>query len=90
MGEFAHRTDATVRNEDVIFSLDIEGVTRQFEISSDVLQEHFGAADKSGSELLRAFEHAREEIEAVAKKTKGIPNEGPIELGTGDFNEGHV
>jgi len=90
MGEFAHRTDATVRNEDVIFSIETEGVTRQFEISSDVLREHFGAVDNSGSELLRAFEHARTEIEAVAKKTKWNPAEGPIELGTGDFSEGRV
>ncbi|MFA4913511.1 MAG: DUF1488 domain-containing protein [Alcaligenaceae bacterium] len=88
MGEFAHRTEATVKDGDVLFHVETDGVTRQFEISSDVLQEHFGATDTSGSELLRAFEHAREEIEAVARKVKGNPTEGPIELGTGDFNEG--
>ena len=90
MGEFAHQTDATVREGDVVFHVETDGVSRQFEISSDVLQEHFGAKDESGSELLRAFEHAREEIEAVARKVKGNPTEGPIELGTGDFNEGQA
>lgn len=90
MGEFAHRTEASYQNGDVVFSIKTDGVVRQFEISSDVLQEHFGAADDTGSELLRAFEHARDEIEAVAKKTKWIPSEGPIELGTGDFSEGRV
>lgn len=90
MGKFAHQTDATVHEGVVLFHVETDGVSRQFEISSDVLREHFGATADSGSELLRAFEHARTEIEAVAQKVKGNPTEGPIELGTGDFNEGQA
>jgi len=87
MGDFAQMTQASVRDGDVVFSLKTGGVSRQFEISSEVLQDHFGATDASGSELLRAFERARPEIEALAKKTQWVPSEQPIELGTGDFTE---
>ncbi len=87
MGDFAQMTHASVRDGDVAFSLETAGVSRQFEISSDVLQRHFGATDATGSELLKAFERARPEIEALAKKTQWVPSEHPIELGTGDFTE---
>lgn len=90
MGDFASKTEATVRDGVVVFSMETGGVTRQFEMSSDVLQEHFGAADDSGSELLKAFEKARDELEAMAKKAQWVPIEGPIELGTGDFGEGRA
>ena len=90
MGDFAQLTHASVRDGDVVFQLETGGVPRQFEISSDVLQRHFGAVDGSGSELLKAFERARPEIEALAKKAQWVPSEQPIELGTGDFTEGDI
>ena len=87
MGEFAQQTHATVRDDVVVFDMETGGVMRSFELSGDVLQEHFGAEDRSGSALLHAFERARAEIEAVVQKAKWNPTEGPIELGTGDFSE---
>ncbi|WP_144639508.1 DUF1488 family protein [Bordetella genomosp. 13] len=87
MGQFAEETGAQVRGDDVMFSLETGGVVRPFEISGDVLRERFGAADGTGSELLRAFERAREPIRELAKRTQWVPAEGVIELGTGDFEE---
>lgn len=86
MGDFATQTGAQVRGDDVVFSLETGGVVRPFEISGDALRERFGAADGSGSELLKAFERARDSIQELAKKAQWVPAEGVIELGTGDFD----
>lgn len=85
MGSFAKQTQAHVREDDVVFTLETGGVPRQFEISGDVLRQRYGAADSSGSELLKAFETARADIEDVAKQAKWVPTDGPIDLGEGDF-----
>ncbi|MBV7484945.1 DUF1488 family protein [Bordetella sp. BOR01] len=88
MSAFAKTTHARAQGDDVFFELETDGVTRPFEISGDALRRYFGAADDSGSELLRAFEQAREKIQALAKKAQWVPSDGPIKLGTGDFDDG--
>ncbi|MEI2416474.1 DUF1488 family protein [Orrella sp. JC864] len=87
MGSFAKATNAQANGDDVTFMLETGGVKRQFEISGDALRRHFGAADGTGSELLRAFEQARGQIEALGKKAQWVPSEGVIKLGEGDFGE---
>ena len=88
MSAFAKATNARAQGDDVVFELETDGVTRPFEISGDALRRYFGAADGSGSELLRAFENAREKIQEVAKKVQWVPSDGPIKLGAGDFDGG--
>ncbi|HYG44182.1 MAG TPA: DUF1488 family protein [Bordetella sp.] len=88
MSAFAKATNARAQGDDVVFELETAGVTRPFEISGDALRRYFGAADGSGSELLRAFENAREKIQEVAKKVQWVPSDGPIKLGAGDFDGG--
>ncbi|MBO1114708.1 DUF1488 family protein [Bordetella petrii] len=88
MSAFAKATRARAQGDDVVFELETGGVTRPFEISGDALRRYFGAADGTGSELLRAFEHAEEKIQALAKKTQWVPSDGPIKLGAGDFDDG--
>jgi len=85
MGAFASETGAQVQGDDVVFTLTTAGVARPFEISGDALRRFFGAADGTGSELLRAFEHAREPILAAAKRAQWVPADGTIKLGAGDF-----
>jgi len=87
MNAFAKATHAQAQGDDVVFELETGGVIRQFEISGDALRRYFGAADDTGSELLRAFENARAEIQALAKKTQWVPSDGRIKLGTGDFDD---
>ncbi len=87
MGSFAKATQAQARGDEIAFVLETGGVPRQFEISGDVLRQHFGAADDTGSELLKAFEQARPRIEALAKKAQWVPSDGIITLGEGDFGE---
>jgi len=88
MNAFAKATRAQAQGDDVIFELETGGVTRQFEISGDALRRYFGAADGTGSELLRAFENAQEKIQALAKKAQWVPSDGRIKLGAGDFDDG--
>ena len=91
MGSFAKETQAQVQEDAVVFVMETGGVPRRFEISGDVLRHYFGAgenADEStGSELLRAFETARDPLVALAKKAQWVPSEGVITLGEGDFSE---
>jgi len=86
MGHFAKAAQAKVRNDDVMFTLQHQGVQAEFEISGDALRRHFGARDGTGSELLEAFERGRQEITDAAIKAFNAPNDGVIELGSGDFD----
>jgi len=86
MGTFANETGAQVQGDDVVFTLVTGGVARPFEISGDALRRCFGAADGTGSELLRAFERARDPIHAAAKRAQWVPADGTVKLGAGDFD----
>jgi len=88
MGAFAKAVKAKVQGDDVVFVLERKGVKANFEISGDALRRHFGAVpDGTGSDLLEAFERGSSQIEAVARKCFNAPNDGVIELGSGDFDD---
>jgi len=83
--KFTKSTGAKVQEDAVLFSMEISGVTRQFEISGDVLRRRFGAADERATELLRAFEDGEGDIKEAAHRARSIPTEDRIQLGEGDF-----
>lgn len=85
MGTFASLTNAQVKDDAILFSLNLNGEERQFEISGDALRECFGAEDGSGSALLKAFERGSEKIHAAAEEALNTPTDGLTLLGTGDF-----
>lgn len=86
--EIANQKPPTVVNGAVRFTALVEGRTNQeFEVSSDVLVEHFGAASRSDDDLVEAFRKGKAEIMAVAAQSVNTPANGTIALGTGDFSE---
>lgn len=85
--KFTKETKAHVQGDAIIFELETAGVTRQFEISGDVLRRRFGAKDESAPELLQAFEGAAQALREVAHRAQWVPFEQRIELGAGDFEE---
>lgn len=60
--------------------------SQEFELSGDVLVEHFAAASRSDEDLLAAFRRGKAEILAIAEQAANAPANGPTELGTGDFD----
>lgn len=86
--KFTKTTDATTQGDAVLFNMEHAGVPRQFEISGDVLRRRFGAADDTGTELLRAFEAGADAVKEAACRVRSVPAEGPIPLGAGDFDQG--
>jgi hypothetical protein len=85
MGNFASTTHAQVQGDAVVFELTLHGEPRRFEISGDALRECFGADEATGAALLKAFENGRPRILEAAEAARSTPNDGTIELGTGDF-----
>lgn len=75
--KFTKSTGAKAQGDAIVFSLDVNGVTRQFEISGDVLRRRFGARDGSAAELLHAFENGRTRC-AMRPAARSIPTEGVI------------
>ncbi|MCZ8389478.1 DUF1488 family protein [Achromobacter xylosoxidans] len=84
--KFTKSTGAKAQGDAIVFSLDVNGVTRQFEISGDVLRRRFGARDDSAAELLHAFENGADAVRDAAGQARSIPAEGVIPLGAGDFD----
>ena len=86
--ELAKEVHPTVLDGTVRFTALFEGrKSQEFEISGDVLTEHFGAASRSDEDLLAAFKKGREEILAAAGEASSTPTTGIVPLGTGDFTE---
>lgn len=86
--EIAKEVQPAVLDGAVRFTARFEGrKSQEFEISGDVLAEHFGAADRSEGELLAAFKRGRTEILEAASESAGTPTAGIVPLGTGDFIE---
>ena len=86
--ELAKQKPPAVVDGAVRFTALIEGRLNQvFELSSDVLVEHFGAASRADDDLLAAFRRGKSEIMAVAAQSANTPVNGMIALGTGDFSE---
>ncbi len=86
--ELAKQKPPVVVNGVVRFTALIEGrVNQEFELSSDVLVEHFGAASRSDSDLLEAFRRGKAEIIAAAAQSVNTPVNGTTILGTGDFSD---
>ncbi len=86
--EIANQKPPAVVNGVVRFTVLVEGrVNQEFEVSSDVLVEHFGAANRLDDELIEAFRRGKAEIMAVAAQSVNTPVNGTIALGTGDFSE---
>ncbi|HCW20989.1 MULTISPECIES: DUF1488 family protein [Achromobacter] len=83
--KFTKATQAQARGDAVVFQLETAGVTRQFEISGDVLRRRFGAANDTGAELLRAFESGAQAIQEAVHRAQWVPADGAIQLGAGDF-----
>ncbi|MBX6316805.1 DUF1488 family protein [Pigmentiphaga sp.] len=84
--ELAKEVRPVVLGGAVRFTARLEGrKCQEFEISADVLREHFGAADSSPEALLAAFHRGRQEILSVASETARLPTSGIVQLGTGDF-----
>ena len=69
--KFTKATNAKAQGDAIVFEMETAGVTRQFEISGDVLRRRFGAADDTAPEL--------------AHRTQWVPTDGPIAVGEGDF-----
>jgi hypothetical protein len=86
--ELAKQVPPTVVNGVVRFTALVEGrANQEFEISSDVLCEHFGAPSTSDDDLLEAFRKGKAKIMEVAAQSVRTPVNGTIALGTGDFPE---
>jgi len=83
--KFTKLTEAKAHDDYLTFQLEAGGALRQFEISGDVLRQHFGATGTSGAELLQAFETGADAVRKAALEARSIPTDGPIELGSGDF-----
>ncbi|MPS28888.1 DUF1488 family protein [Pigmentiphaga sp.] len=84
--ELAREVRPAVLDGAVRFTARFEGrKSQEFEISADVLCEHFGALDMSADALLAAFHRGRHEILTAAAETAGTPTSGIVQLGTGDF-----
>lgn len=85
--EISKQKPPVVINGTVHFTALREGrQIQEFELSSDVLVEHFGAASRSDEDLLEAFRQGKAEILAVAAQSANTPVNGAVELGTGDFD----
>lgn len=84
--KFTKATNAKVQGDAIVFEMETSGVTRQFEISGDVLRGRFGAEDDSAPALLHAFERSADALREVAHQTQWNPTDGPILLGEGDFS----
>lgn len=84
--KFTKATHAKAQDDAIVFEMETSGVTRQFEISGDVLRQRFGAADDTAPELLRAFESAADALRELAHRTQWVPTDGPIQVGEGDFD----
>ena len=87
MGEFAKLTDAKYHEGYVRFTWGDGEDKRTYEISEEALLQAFGAEDDEANHLLDAFERGRERIIKAAEEAFHGPNEGIIELGSGDFEE---
>lgn len=86
--EIAKEVQPAVRDGAVRFTARFEGrKSQEFEISGDVLEEHFGAASRADDDLLAAFKKGRSEILVAASESVGTPTAGIVPLGTGDFTE---
>ncbi|VCU72178.1 hypothetical protein PIGHUM_04274 [Pigmentiphaga humi] len=84
--ELAREVRPAVFDGAVRFTARFEGrKSQEFEISSDVLRQHFGAADATPDALLAAFHRGRHEILTAASEAVGTPTSGIVQLGTGDF-----
>jgi len=84
--ELARETPPTVVGDAIRFNARFEGrATQQFEISGDVLVEHFGAASRGADDLLAAFKQGKTAIIDAAEKSQGMPVNDVVLLGTGDF-----
>ncbi len=84
--EIAKQKPPVVVNGVVQFTALIGGRLNQtFEISSDVLVEHFGATSRTDDDLLEAFRRGKAEITAAAAQSVNTPVNDVITLGTGDF-----
>ncbi len=84
--EIAKEIQPAVLGEAVRFTARFEGrKSQEFEISADVLQKHFGAVDRSDDALLAAFRRGKAEIVEAAAQSVGTPVNGPVQLGSGDF-----
>ena len=86
--EIAKENPPAVVNGVVRFTVLSEGrVHQQYEVSSDVLVERFGASSRADDDLLQAFRRGKAEILRVAAQSKNTPVNGTVALGTGDFAE---
>ncbi len=84
--EFAKEVQPTVLDGAVRFTARFEGrKSQEFEISADVLAEHFGATSRTDDALLAAFRRGKAEILTAATESIGTPTTGIVQLGTGDF-----
>lgn len=83
--KFTKATGAKAQGDAVTFNMEISGVTRQFEISGDVLRRKFGALDDNAVELLQAFERGADAIREATHRVRSTPTDGRVLLGAGDF-----
>jgi hypothetical protein len=84
--ELAREVQPSVLDGAVRFTARFEGrKCQQFEISADVLREHFGATDATAAALLEAFRRGRMEILSAVAESASTPTAGIVPLGTGDF-----
>jgi len=83
---FPRTPPAYTPNDTVAFQVVIDGQLATAEISSEALQDHFGAAGRGGRDLLEAFNAHRAAIEAVGRvKLPGRVSAGRGLLVTADF-----
>jgi uncharacterized protein DUF1488 len=65
--DFPNRNPVCTSNDTVAFAATYNGEGISCEISSEALQDHFGASTFQQADLLRAFISGRSAIEAVAR-----------------------
>ena len=65
--QFPLKLSSFTTNTTVAFPAQLNGIDGTCEISTEALQDHFGATSFKGEDLIKAFETNRTAIEVVAR-----------------------
>jgi hypothetical protein len=83
---FSHTApDYRGSNLTVGFEAQVDGKSIDCAISAEALEDHFGAASLSSTDLLNAFNHHRAEIENTARKLLHLVDTKQLLLHSGHF-----
>ncbi|WP_322072215.1 DUF1488 family protein [Paraburkholderia bannensis] len=70
----------------VDYQLNLNGHMQKFRVSTEALQDHFGAPDTpTRDDMLKAFESDWQRIAAASAKKSGTPSNNIVVVSTFDF-----